>query len=193
MEIDKLRDCDFSELLGNTIELVKGFDVNSDEILFKLTNGKIYKMYHRQECCEVVYIDDIVGDVEDIIGSPILMAEESSNHGDKENSTWTFYKLATIKGYVTIKWYGESNGCYSEEADFAEVIQKYNYHQIGVICKEISDLQGVIIQCKQEEIFLSIRPNRKELEKKLNEIQDSAEASLSFRKEQFIKLISPIL
>ena len=193
MEIDKLRDCDFSELLGNTIELVKGFDVNSDEILFKLTNGKIYKMYHRQECCEEVYIDDIVGDVEDIIGSPILMAEESSNHGDKENSTWTFYKLATIKGYVTIKWYGESNGFYSEEADFAEVIQGYNYHQIGVICKEISDLQGVIARCKQEEMYLLIRPNRKELEEKLNEIQDSAEASLGIRKEQFIKLISPIL
>lgn len=130
MEIDYLIDRNFSVLLGETIELVKGFDVNSNEILFKLTNGKIYKMYHAQECCEDVHIDDIVGDVEDIIGSPILLAEESSNRGDVENSTWTFYKLATIKGYVTIKWYGESNGYYSEDADFAEVIQKYNYREI---------------------------------------------------------------
>ena len=38
-----------------------------------------------------------------------------------------------------------------------------------------------------------LKLQRKELEKKLNEIQDSAEASLGIRKEQFIKLISPIL
>jgi len=73
-------------------------------------------MYHEQDCCESVSIDDINGDLDDIMNSPILLAEEVINSGENEwgTETWTFYKLSTIKGTVVIKWYGESNGYYSE-------------------------------------------------------------------------------
>jgi hypothetical protein len=110
----------FSELLGKIFIKIE----KSDEcVTFHLSNGAIYELVHDQECGEVVTIDDIDGDLDDLIGNRILQAEESYQRGtsDEGTSTWSFYKLATIKGYVTIKWYGESNGYYSESAELCQI------------------------------------------------------------------------
>jgi hypothetical protein len=103
---------DFNVLVGKTLESV----VNSD------------KLYHSDDCCESVTVEDIAGNLDDLVGSPILQAEESSNsddpHGqdyEPESYTWTFYRIATAKGLVVIRWYGTSNGYYSESVSFAKV------------------------------------------------------------------------
>ena len=110
------------ELLGKTLREVKK---HCDDIalLFITMEGEQYLMYHEQDCCEDVYIEDISGDLNCLVNYPITLAEEVSNSNGIEwgTETWTYYKLATIKGYVTIRWYGTSNGYYSESVDLIKV------------------------------------------------------------------------
>ena len=114
-----------SDLVGKQFEFVIKLD---DEQLIFIGLDCIYVMLHMQDCCESVRIDDICGDLQDLVGSPIRIAEElhSENILPKksewdESFTWTFYKLSTLKGYVDIKWYGTSNGYYSESVDLYRV------------------------------------------------------------------------
>ena len=109
----------FSELRGKVLKSIT-VNKNKDEMCFVTVDGDTYKMNHQQDCCESVNIEDICGDLEDLIGSEILVAEEVTESGDSDygTCTWTFYKLDTVKGGVTIRWYGESNGYYSESVDF---------------------------------------------------------------------------
>lgn len=115
---------DFSELKGKTLLSTDKRSKYGDELIFKTIDGETYKLYHDQDCCERVYIEDICGDLNDLIGNPILLAEESSNikkTDDDDLMKWTFYKLSTIKGSVTIRWYGNSNGYYSVSVDFRKL------------------------------------------------------------------------
>jgi hypothetical protein len=120
----------FEMLVGKTLMNVEG-NVGGDEMTFVTDTGEKFKLYHKQDCCEGVCVEDICGDLSDLVGSPILLAEESTSSEDppgyatedkyRDSFTWTFYKLATIKGSVTIRWLGESNGYYSESVDFMRV------------------------------------------------------------------------
>jgi hypothetical protein len=128
-EIEALIGCVFSTISG---------DKDSEELVFWMANGSSFKMYHSQDCCESVHIEDICGELDWLINAPILEAYENSsdmeidhlgneiNAGaehDKNSSwedysqTWTFYRITTVKGTVTIRWYGSSNGYYSESVN----------------------------------------------------------------------------
>ena len=112
-----------AQMLGKTFVQVSGAVGNFD-LLFETANGERFMFSHEQDCCERVDINDIVGDLEDLVGEPLLVAEEVQgetpvdfNERDHESVTWTFYKFATRKGYVDVRWLGESNGYYSEGVD----------------------------------------------------------------------------
>ncbi len=117
----------FSDMLGMTMTEVEG--KNGDDVMsFVEKSGRKFQLYHSQDCCERVSIDQVDGDLKDLVGNPLLQCEEVSSDGAPkppgdyvDSYTWTFYKLATVKGYVTVKWLGESNGYYSESVYFREI------------------------------------------------------------------------
>jgi hypothetical protein len=119
---------EISDLLGKTIIDFKYSD-ETEILTIKCECGSIYEMHHDQECCENVYLYDIIGEVKDILNSEILMAEEETSYDKNEeidcyqdeSFTWTFYKIGTVKGYVTLRWFGSSNGYYGERVDFVKI------------------------------------------------------------------------
>lgn len=91
----------------------------SEEVVIKTAEGGRLFLRYEQDCCANCSIAQVDGDPEDLVGAPLLMCEEVSNDEPKKDEyddsfTWTFVKFATTKGYVTLRWYGSSNGYYSE-------------------------------------------------------------------------------
>lgn len=116
----------FNALEGKIITKIEG-EKGDDSIKFFTEDGEVLELYHEQDCCEYVRVEDIVGNLDDLIGSTVIKAEEiegvnaspvrEESGWSAESYTWTFYDIATDKGFVTIRFYGESNGYYSERVN----------------------------------------------------------------------------
>jgi hypothetical protein len=80
-----------------------------------LTNtGQKYRMEHEWDVAGDAEVEDIVGDIQDLIGTPLLMVEEVSfdnetpkgvkHQGIEDNSyTWTFINLQKSKVMLQCK------------------------------------------------------------------------------------------
>jgi hypothetical protein len=106
-------------------ENIVDVSATKDTLTFKTSKGVTVEFYHEQNCCEDVHIEDICGDLNDLKGT-LLVAEEVSSEevqsltqetAEGDDIKWTFYIFATIKGSVTVRWYGSSNGYYSTEVN----------------------------------------------------------------------------
>lgn len=121
---------EFDKLQGLTLTEIRG-EVGTEELIFICSDNNAYKLHYVEDCCGSCYLEDICGDINDLIGSPILLADEvvggepdgsEEQYTEYDSHTWSFYKLSTIKGSVTFRWYGSSNGYYSETVSFSAII-----------------------------------------------------------------------
>jgi hypothetical protein len=112
----------FESLLGKTIVAISGAEDGSKIVHIKTSDGKKYTMSRYWDGSDTVSLVDTCGDISDIIGSPILLAENvvSTEDDPTQHYTWSFYKLSTIKGSLTLRWcgYSECSGYYSEDVGF---------------------------------------------------------------------------
>ena len=107
-----------SELVGKTIVRME-----------QVNDGTVYALFHIRECCENVYLEDVNGELSWLLDTPILMADEAEGETGTEEEygtryRWTFYRFATRKGYVDLRFLGLSNGYYSEKMDFIRIPEK---------------------------------------------------------------------
>ena len=110
-----------SDLVGKTFKSVAAY-VGGEGMRFISDDGTGFLFHHQQDCCEHVSIEDVVGDLSDLEGTPILSATANSKHGEDSeegSETWTFYDFRTNKGTVSVRWYGSSNGYYSESVQLS--------------------------------------------------------------------------
>lgn len=123
----KQKDSGFIDLEGKTITKIEGLETGSYDVTFYCSDGSVYRMYPDDDSFRYgndidIAIEDICGDVDCLIGNEIKKAEvRRSEKIDGKLYTpevWTFYTLATVKGYVDIRWYGTHNGYYSAEVNF---------------------------------------------------------------------------
>ena len=109
----------FKTLTNKKIIDVRGLNSGSDHISILFADGDAIKFYHSQSCRESVEVDDVYGCKDDLVDSilyDIELVQSYDRPRDKYDSsyTWSFYKFRTSKGYVDVRWYGCSNGYYSE-------------------------------------------------------------------------------
>lgn len=122
----------FERMLGRTFASVRREENGptgreTDALVFRTAEGEWFEFSHAQDCCESVGIEDICGELSDLEGSPMLVAECVDSGGEElswGHQSWSFYRYATAKGAVTVRWIGESNGWYSESVDYYDSLPK---------------------------------------------------------------------
>lgn len=116
------------EIVGKVLTGVEGLEVDSEKVVLYFSDNTQMVFEHYQDCCEQVYLLDYICDVDLSKPSVVLQAEERESKDiscpvtglgkDDESNTWTFYSINTSTGEIFMRWYGTSNGYYSEAVNY---------------------------------------------------------------------------
>lgn len=120
----------WESLYGKTLKEVK--EDNGDTFLLTFTDGTRLELYHKQECCEIVYITGYVFSQritntfssyynKRLISINEDCVSEETSYGSQTKSIFTF--KWEYDEYFEVHWLGKSNGYYSESVS-------YKIHQI---------------------------------------------------------------
>lgn len=127
---DQLRFWDLAEEYGikqKVIFSVEGLESQSSEVKFIFTDGSSFRLYHAQDCCEDVFLEDW-GDIDpkELAGGVLCEFEKATKDNPEYwgDQLWTFYNVRTSRGDVSLRWNGTSNGYYSVSVseDFEELL-----------------------------------------------------------------------
>lgn len=126
----KTRD-EFKKMIGEIITEItlKTDDNDYEQLIFKTENDRTFKMFHENDCREIVYLEDVVGGkLTDLLGEKIIDVDIKTNsnyakENNKEDIEYYFYEIKTMENTITLRWYGESD-YYCVYVDFKEITKE---------------------------------------------------------------------
>ena len=104
------------DLFGRKVKSVTGCHKGSEYMEICFTDG-LKAIFEPANYMANVEIEDVNGDPQGMVGNLITLVEVISDL-DSANNTWTYYRFATLDGYIDIRWFGSSNGYYSEKVNW---------------------------------------------------------------------------
>lgn len=110
-------------MIGETIKYID-VDEYDHQIRVETESGRVFLIYHKQDCCESVRLVDINGNIKHLEGKVIedfshMSKRYSNEYGNSE--TTTIITFFVDDSTVTTRLIGESNGYYSEEISVEEI------------------------------------------------------------------------
>jgi hypothetical protein len=126
-------DISVERLVGETLVAIDQDD-KSSEILLTTASGRQFRIVHHDDCCESVHIEGTDGEWSSLIGKVIESAshEEESADGtldeygySYESATKTTITFKVNDATVVSRWFGSSNGYYSESVNVDEITKSF--------------------------------------------------------------------
>lgn len=106
-------------------------EASSDVLLFEEEGGALHLFFNEAECCEMVILYDVQGEISTLLGSPLLKAELLPNAQVIEEvnidewgceCAWSVFTFETIAGCVSFRWFGQSN-CHLPDLKYCHMVK----------------------------------------------------------------------